>query len=186
MWSRQKRIAPESGKYSPLGRAASVTAAAHSRSARVISTLRDVLQQLAGDGHHLFRGLALGEDHLRHAVAQRAMVVHLGESQIFEGHVAHAHHGRIDIHGAAANLFEHRPKLLLIHEARITERRGLSGAAAFARASPHRDVRARPSGAAAFAGASPHRDVSARTAFCAAVSAGAFRPGGFSACRVFP
>ena len=50
------------------------------------------------------------------------MVIDLRKAEIFEGHVAHAHHGRVDIHSAVANLFEQRTELLLIHEARISER----------------------------------------------------------------
>ena len=82
-----------------------------------------IFQQLFRDGHHLFRRLPLSENHFGHAVPQRAMVIHLGESQVFERHVAHASHGSFNVDRAAAHLFEQRPELLLIHEARISERR---------------------------------------------------------------
>ena len=85
-----------------------MTTAAHSRSARVISTFWALASKLLGDGRHLLRRLALGEDHFRHAVAQGAMVIHLGESQVFERHVPHAPHGRIDIDRAGAHLLEQR------------------------------------------------------------------------------
>jgi hypothetical protein len=35
--------------------------------------------------------------------------------------MAHADHGRIDIHGAAAHLLEQQPELFLVHEVRIPE-----------------------------------------------------------------
>ena len=98
------------------------TTCAHSRSARVIRTLCALSQQRCRDGNHLLRSLPFGEDHFRHAVAQRAMMIDLGEAQVFERHVAHADHGRVDIHCAVAHLLEQRPELILIHEARISER----------------------------------------------------------------
>jgi hypothetical protein len=55
-------------------------------------------------------------------MAECAVVVDLGEAQIFEWHVTHAGNCRIDIHCAVAHLFEQRPQLILIHEARISER----------------------------------------------------------------
>ena len=66
-------------------------------------------------------GLALGEDDLRHAVTQRAVVIHLGEAQILEGHVAHAFHRGVDVHCTVAHLLEQRPELLLIHDIRVSE-----------------------------------------------------------------
>jgi hypothetical protein len=60
-----------------------------------------VFEQAPGNGDNLLRGLAFAEDHLRHAVAQRAMVVHLGEAQIFERHVAQAVQRAVHIHRAA-------------------------------------------------------------------------------------
>jgi len=56
------------------------------------------------------------------AMAQRAMMIDFGKSEVFEGHMAHAYHRRVDVHGAIAHLLEQRTELLLIHEARISER----------------------------------------------------------------
>ena len=81
-------------------------------------------QQALRDGGDLFRRLALGEDHFRHAVAQGAMVVHLGEAQVFKRHVPHAPHGCVDIYRAGAHLFEQRAQLVLVHDARISESPG--------------------------------------------------------------
>ena len=73
--------------------------------------------------------LTLGEDDFGHAVAQGAMVVHLGEPEVFKWHVPHAPHGCIDIYRAGAHLFEQRTHLVLVHDARISEslRRPVSG-----------------------------------------------------------
>lgn len=49
------------------------------------------------------------------------MVVHLCEAKILERHMSQARKGRIDIHSALPNLFEERPKLIAVHDARITE-----------------------------------------------------------------
>jgi hypothetical protein len=50
------------------------------------------VQQRLRNSDHFFRGLALAENHFRHAVAQRAVVVHFGESEILERHVAQPIH----------------------------------------------------------------------------------------------
>jgi hypothetical protein len=55
-------------------------------------------------------------------MAKRPVVIDFREAEILEGHVAHARQGRVDIHSAVANLLEQRTELLLIHEARISER----------------------------------------------------------------
>ena len=65
--------------------------------------------------------LALGEDDFGHAVAQGAVVVHLGEPEVFKRHVPHAPHGYVDIYRAGAYLFEERTHLVLVHDARISE-----------------------------------------------------------------
>jgi hypothetical protein len=39
-------------------------------------------------------------------VAQCAVVIHFGESQVFERHVAHSLDGSFHIHGAVAHLLE--------------------------------------------------------------------------------
>ena len=46
-----------------------------------------LLQKPRGDLGHLLGRLALGQNHLRHAAAQRAVVVDLGEAQVLERHV---------------------------------------------------------------------------------------------------
>jgi hypothetical protein len=73
-----------------------------------------------GNSHYLFRGLALREDHLRHAVAQRPVVVHLGKAEIFEWQMPHALHRRIHFHRAASYLLQQRPEMLLIHDDKDT------------------------------------------------------------------
>jgi hypothetical protein len=52
------------------------------------------------DGGDLGGGLAGGEDHLGHASAQGAMVVELGEAEVFEGQIFEAVEGIAD--GSAA------------------------------------------------------------------------------------
>ena len=54
--------------------------------------------------------------------AHRAMVIDVGETQVFERHVAQAAHRAIHIHRARAHLLEQLPELLLVHTARITAR----------------------------------------------------------------
>ena len=76
---------------------------------------------MSGNGGYLFRRFSFGQDDFGHAVAQGAMMIDFGETQVFEGHVAHAGKRRVDIHCAVAHLLEQRPELILIHEARITE-----------------------------------------------------------------
>ena len=47
-----------------------------------------MLGQAAEDVRYLTRSLALAEDHFRHPLAEGAMVVHLGEAQVFKWEVA--------------------------------------------------------------------------------------------------
>jgi hypothetical protein len=54
-------------------------------------------------------------------VTKLAVVIHLGESEVFEGEVTDAVHGVFDVDCPGAHLFEERAELVLIHEARITE-----------------------------------------------------------------
>ena len=115
VWSRQTRMAPESGRYSASAQLAPVTTAAVSRSARVISTFGAFSSSLSAIASTWSRRLALGEDHFRHAVAQRAMMVHLGESQVFERHVPHARESRLDIDRAFPHLLEQLPQLIFLH-----------------------------------------------------------------------
>ncbi len=65
-----------------------------------------MLRQPGKDGRHLGRGLARPEDHFRHSVAQGAMVVHIGESQVFEGKMAQAVDGGVGRKLALADLLE--------------------------------------------------------------------------------
>ncbi len=122
VWSRQKRIAPESGAYSAPGRGCRYGTRAFRIGAGNENVAR-VLKQLAGNRHYLIGGLPFGENYLRDAVAQRAMVIDLGKAEILERHMSHAHHCRIDVHRAVANLLEQRTQLLLIHELRISKRK---------------------------------------------------------------
>ena len=46
------------------------------------------------------------EDDFRNAVTQRAVVIDIGEAEVLERQVAHAVQGRIDVGGAAADVFE--------------------------------------------------------------------------------
>jgi len=103
--SRQKRITPESGEILAAGQLSTHRSRALAVRPRD-QHVRRIIEQALRDGHHLLRRLALGEDHLGHAVTQRAMMVHFGEAQVFEGHMPHADHSRIDIHSAAAHLLE--------------------------------------------------------------------------------
>src|ERR1035437_3216822 len=54
------------------------------------------------------------------SAARRAMVVHLGEAQVFERHGAQTVQRAVHIHRALAHLLEQSPELLLVHTARIT------------------------------------------------------------------
>ena len=58
------------------------------------------------DRCHLRRSLPLAKDHLGHAAAQGAMVIQLGESEIFEWQMANAFHGFIGGKFAQAYLLE--------------------------------------------------------------------------------
>ena len=65
-----------------------------------------VFGQTRKDGRHLGRSLARTEDHFGHPVAQGAMVVQVGESQIFEGKMAQAINGGVGGKLAPAHLVE--------------------------------------------------------------------------------
>jgi len=80
-----------------------------------------MLSQALKDSGDVFGSLALSEDNFGHAVSQCPMVIDLGKTNIFEGHVPHAADGGIDIHSAVTHLLKERPQLVLIHEARISE-----------------------------------------------------------------
>ena len=57
------------------------------------------------------------------AVPQGAMMIDLGETQVFKGHVAHARDGGIDIDRAVTNLLEQGTELILVHQSRVSKRR---------------------------------------------------------------
>ena len=80
-----------------------------------------MFEQPLGDQDHLLRSLPFGKNHLRHSMAQGAVMIDFGEAQILEGHVPKPAHRMLDIHLSTAHLFEKEPQLILIHEARISE-----------------------------------------------------------------
>jgi hypothetical protein len=91
-----------------------------------------VLQQSFGYGHYMLRRLALTEYDLREALPQGAMVVNLGEVQVFKRQVYEARDDiiltdavRLEIpqHGAQARLVYDRPPL----EVRPLESSGTNG-----------------------------------------------------------
>src|ERR1039458_1627603 len=51
------------------------------------------------------------------------MMIDLGETQVFKGHVAHARDGGIDIDRAVTNLLEQGTELILVHQSRVSKRR---------------------------------------------------------------
>jgi hypothetical protein len=58
---------------------------------------------------------ALAEHYFRHAMPQRAMVIDLGEAQVFERHVLHAGSAVVDIRRAAADVFQKRAEPVFGH-----------------------------------------------------------------------
>jgi len=70
---------------------------------------QDVLgfvEQTGDYGADLIGCFAFAKNDLRNPVPQGAMVIDLGEAQIFKRQVAHAFHGGVDIHRPGAHLFE--------------------------------------------------------------------------------
>ena len=65
-----------------------------------------MLRQPGEDGRHLRRSLSLPENHFRHPIAQRAMVIHLGESQVLEWQMPQAFNSLIGRKPAPADLLE--------------------------------------------------------------------------------
>ena len=82
------------------------------------------VEQARHDGADLVGRFALAEDHFRDSVPQRAMMIDLGEAQVFERQVAHAFDGRVDIHGSGADLFEQAAQMILIHTSPSVARSG--------------------------------------------------------------
>jgi hypothetical protein len=71
--------------------------------------------QAGEDSGYLGWRFAWGEDYLGHALTQGAMVIELGETQVFEGHVAEAFHGLVGRELALPNLIEQFLKRLGVH-----------------------------------------------------------------------
>ncbi len=65
---------------------------------------------------HLRGGLARGKDHLRHAGAQRAVMIELGEAKVLEGQIAQAVQGFVDAGAALAHFVEQRFDAGAIHQ----------------------------------------------------------------------
>ncbi len=65
-----------------------------------------MLGQPSEDLCHLCRSLPLPENHFGHARAQRAMMVDLGESQVFKGQMAKTINGGVGRKFAPAHLLE--------------------------------------------------------------------------------
>ena len=91
------------------------TAAIHSRDARVASTLPPAFAMRAKIAATCAGVFALGKNHLRHAGAQRAMVIHLGKSQILKGQIAQPLQ-RVGTLVAFAHFVQKRFNLRAIHQ----------------------------------------------------------------------
>ena len=63
-------------------------------------------EQFAGDADHVIGGFSQTEDHFRRAVAQGAVVVDFGKTDVLKGHMAQPRNRRFNIRCAAPNLFE--------------------------------------------------------------------------------
>ena len=74
-----------------------------------------VFQETAGNCRNLFGRFPLGEDDLRDAVAQSAVMVDLGKTQVLERHVAHTFESGLDIRLTTTDLLQKRSQLVLIH-----------------------------------------------------------------------
>jgi len=67
------------------------------------------------DFGYLAGRFALGEDHLGHALAQGAMMVELGETQVLEGQVTEALHGFVGGKALLSDLIEELAKGFGVH-----------------------------------------------------------------------
>src|SRR5581483_7267254 len=74
------------------------------------------------DRRRLLRRLALRENHLRHSVTQRAMMIHLGESKVLERQVSHASERRIHVYRTFPHLLEKLAELIFVHIPRVSAR----------------------------------------------------------------
>ena len=74
------------------------------------------MQKRTGDGHDFVGRFAEAKNHLRHAVAQRAMMVHLGEPEVLVRHVADFGERLFYVDRALPNLLEEGAELSFVHE----------------------------------------------------------------------
>ena len=98
---------------------AAATAAYCSSVARVASTLPPWAARRAKDFGDLAGRFALGKNHLGHTVAQGAMVIDLGETQVLEGQVTQALDGVVGGEALFANLLEELAKGLGVHRCEL-------------------------------------------------------------------
>src|SRR4029077_3045703 len=84
-----------------------------------------VSSQSGENVRHLARRFALGKNDFRHSLAQGAMVVDLGETEILKGQVAQALYGLVRRETLFSNLLEELAKGLGIHADVIVDWRGL-------------------------------------------------------------
>ena len=73
------------------------------------------LREPSHDRHHLLRRLALAEDGLGHAVAERAVQIHAGEAQVLDGQRAEPGQRLIGRHRAGRDRLQQRPYFFPIH-----------------------------------------------------------------------
>jgi hypothetical protein len=72
-------------------------------------------QEFIRDRNDVIDGFAQAEDYLGHAVAQGAVVVYLGETDVFEGEMAKFGEGCVGIDGAGAHFVQEFAELIFIH-----------------------------------------------------------------------
>jgi hypothetical protein len=72
-------------------------------------------EEFPGDGEYVIRAFAEAEDDFRHAVAQGAVMIDLGETEILEGHVTQADESRLNVNRAGANIVEKYSELVFCH-----------------------------------------------------------------------
>ena len=73
------------------------------------------LRKPAHDGHDLRRGLALAEDGLRDAMAERAVKIHPREAEILDGQVAKPRQRLVGLERSRRDRLEELPYFFLIH-----------------------------------------------------------------------
>ena len=88
-------------------------------------------EEFGDDAHHLIRRLARAVDRFRHALAQRAVVVDDGVSDVAEGEAAQRCHCVVGAQAAAADAVEQLTDVGLVHGTHATGQNGRrTGAAA--------------------------------------------------------